>query len=239
MSYYVITIRLLVDDMCARNYKAVHFRLSCNFPEEGEEQVMTRSKLHALERWHIKNTQCSTSSSRHKSCLSRNLIKQLQSALTQTLSVTQFLTDSPSDVLLPEIISMVPHIKVIATYRDPKKWGARRLRTHGPTQLICRPELWNLPTVLHPFDIIGCLLHSTYPSDAVVSLFEYANGAHFDVFKAASEAERSMFSINKSTNVKNIEKGYRAMNTMNMQLVRKKQIPFLPINKWVLTLIRR
>jgi hypothetical protein len=46
---------------------------------------------------------------------------------------------------------------VFATLRDPIVWATRRVEQH-PNTLICRQELWNDPTVFHPFDLIGCLL---------------------------------------------------------------------------------
>lgn len=42
--------------------------------------------------------------------------------------------------------------------------------------LICRPELWDLDGVLHPFDMIGCLVvQKQNVSHAVISYREYIN----------------------------------------------------------------
>lgn len=60
---------------------------------------------------------------------------------------------------------------MFATIREPISWAMRRIEQHANT-LICREELWDEPSVFHPFDIIGCLLLKEKPEvESVISWF--------------------------------------------------------------------
>ena len=230
------------DSMCALKYKGVHFRLSCNNPDDPQSQsAESKSKRQALEQWHVMLTQCVLSSSQQQHCLSPTVLNKLRRALRDAFSVIEFFTDSPTDVIFPEIIALAPAtIKVIGTYRNPSVWAKRRLRTHGTTQLICRPELWSQPTILHPFDLLGCLLYiphsnsesSFYPSDALMTTFEYINGVSFDIFKQSSETERADFARLKGHKLDSLAKAYQLMNTVNMHLLQAREMEFLPVCLW-------
>lgn len=65
------------------------------------------------------------------------------------------LSDYPWSNFLPEILALVPDVKVLQTLRDPVEWAKRRLQHHNPK--ICHVDLHGSPLIRHPFDIIGCL----------------------------------------------------------------------------------
>jgi hypothetical protein len=219
------------DSMCQYDYKGVHFRLSCNYPADVPKKTI--AKRQALEQWHVMITQCVLSFSQKKSCQSQRMLNKLKIALVDALSVIEFITDSPTDVIFSELIAIAPKIQVVGTYRNPTAWAKRRSRTHT-TQLICRPELWSHPTILHPFDLLGCLQHSntTFPSSALMSIFEYLHGVDLDTFRQSSEQQRGVFALEKGHDVKQIEKAYQLMNIMNLRLLQDRHIQFLPICLW-------
>ena len=65
------------------------------------------------------------------------------------------LSDYPWSNFLPEILALVPDVKVLQTLRDPVDWARRRLQHHNPK--ICHVDLHRSEKTRHPFDIIGCL----------------------------------------------------------------------------------
>jgi hypothetical protein len=67
-----------------------------------------------------------------------------------------FLTDDPLAQLIQDVLTIVPNISVLSTIRDPVIWARRRKEQHMDA-VICHPDLWTFPGVLHPFDFIGCL----------------------------------------------------------------------------------
>ena len=221
----------IYDAMCDHKYKSVHFRLSCNYDSESDYVLQKRQ---ALEMWHVMLTRCVLSSSRKNHCRSDTILKKLRSALLDALPVINFITDSPTDVIFPEIAAIYPEtVRVICTYRNPHTWAKRRLRTHGTTQLICRPELWAHGAVLHPFDIVGCLLYNTtFPFDVLTTTFEFINGVDFDTFKTLSDSQRKAVALARGNSVQRLEKAYRLLNTVNYRIIQAKNLQFLPICLW-------
>lgn len=219
------------DSMCEYNYKSVHFRLSCNYQNDTSPEV--KAKRSSLEQWHVKTTRCVLSSSSKQGCETKQILAKLRKALEETLSVVDFITDSPTDVLLSEILAYIPQIKVIGTYRHPGSWAKRRMRTHGTTQLICRPELWSDPSILHPFDIIGCLqVSSAFPKDTLMTLFEYVNGVTFDSYKKLSKKEKIGVTSQRGHDISVVEKAYQQMNTVNLKLIHATDMQYLQLCLW-------
>jgi hypothetical protein len=222
----------IYDTMCEMQYRSVHFRLSCNFPKDISQSYVT--KRQSLEVWHVSTTQCILSTSRKKHCLVQSILNKLRKALVDSISVAEFMTDSPLDVIFPEIVAYVSNIKVVGTYRSPKVWAKRRFKTHGHTQIICRPQIWSDKSVLHPFDLVGCLLlhPSGYATDALMTSFEYINGINFTIFKGSSEFERNLYRQQNGSDIGTLEKAYQTMNSVNMQLVHAMHMSFVPICLW-------
>jgi len=221
----------IYDQMCELKYDSVHFRLVCNF--QSELSSVDKSKRQALESWHVTTTQCVLSSTRKKRCSVQEIVGKLSQAVVDTLSEVEFITDSPMDVVFPEIMAHVPSVKVVGTYRSPKAWAKRRVKTHT-TQLICRPELWNDPLVLHPFDVVGCLQRNSggFATDSLMTLFEYINGVNFTTFKQSTELERSEYLRQYGNDISMVEAAYQAMNTVNRDLAVAAHADFLPICLW-------
>lgn len=215
------------DSMCLYKYQGVHFRLSCNFPDDMSRK--NKSKRQALEQWHVLLTRCVLSSSLKVGCQPSVLLDKLRGALVDTLSVIEFLTDSPTDVLFSEIINLAPEAKVVGTYRNPRTWAKRRVRTHS-TQLVCRSELWVEPTVLHPFDVVGCLQLKRSLDESLMTVFEFLHGVDFDAFKKMSQDKRKGFSAER--NIFKIELAYQWMNTANRRLLQARHMPFLAVCLW-------
>mmetsp|Transcript_24533 Transcript_24533/g.36108 ORF Transcript_24533/g.36108 Transcript_24533/m.36108 type:complete len:198 (+) Transcript_24533:70-663(+) len=124
--------------------KALHFSDSCNSDASNRNKLLT---------WYNHLTKCAVN--KKNQCTCDQALNSLTPRLDSILTTFEAISDTPVDMLFPEIYSSANTVSVVATLRDPIAWARRRLEQH-PNTLICRPELWQA-SVLHPFDVVGCL----------------------------------------------------------------------------------
>ena len=69
------------------------------------------------------------------------------------ISRVDALMDVPYVNFLPELIALVPHVKLTNTVREPRVWASKRLFEHRGSDLVCRPPapstFYNLGTCLN------------------------------------------------------------------------------------------
>lgn len=137
-----------------------------------------------------------------RSTLEKRVLSNLVKQMLLEHHGGSYWTDTPVSEIFMDLIGLRPWKFVMATYRNPSEWAARRLAEHNQG-LICHPSLWDSPVVFHPFDIIGCLEARDFVKDAFLPI--------------------------KQISSTNLERAFIKMNTRNAYEALHRNIPFLPI----------
>ena len=135
-------------------WKSTHWSMSCNADNDRAN-------------WFKFIDNCIQQQSRTVECSSARTLEVIEENLVWAVDHMHTLSDYPYSNFLPELLALAPNVTVLQTVRDPVEWSKSRVAKHNPK--ICREELHALPSVRHPFDLVGCLRHRTYVHEALVT----------------------------------------------------------------------
>lgn len=142
---------------------SLHFRRICH-----------STASNPLMHWYTHVVRCASSVTPIAVCQSGHLLSRLQLALQRVATTMTFVTDSPIDGIFTELLAASPQAAILNSCRDPATWAQRRMYGHS-NAIICAHRHWNY--ILHPFDYIGCLQHSTSAAEAFVTLQDFVNAS--------------------------------------------------------------
>lgn len=129
-----------VHDVLSGNYfgnKAAHY----NTPTAEAIKLI----LHCIDRKYSQTSRC----------LSANVLEKLARYTRESIEKYNLISDSPMSHLFVDILLAVRDISGIVTLREIDEFTRRRYDLHK--EAICKPQLWQHPKVLHPFDWTACL----------------------------------------------------------------------------------
>jgi hypothetical protein len=69
-------------------------------------------------------------------------------------------SNTPMNWLLGVMYLLNPKVKNVLTLKHPTTWAVYRTKDYVKDrnpELLCAPKYWDMPNLLHPFDILGCL----------------------------------------------------------------------------------
>mmetsp|Transcript_18826 Transcript_18826/g.31524 ORF Transcript_18826/g.31524 Transcript_18826/m.31524 type:complete len:323 (-) Transcript_18826:294-1262(-) len=136
--------------LCNDFKNSIHFYGDCAGEDVFGDTVLTFRKL----------GQCAIQqkTSDNFFCNSTLLRQNLVSSTTNALLRFEAVGDTPMQWFAAMISSWVPELAIIITVRDPDDWVAKRRHFHSShPDILCHPQYWDHPSLLHPFDIYACL----------------------------------------------------------------------------------
>jgi hypothetical protein len=155
--------RTIYSILCEQKFKSFHYRNSCNNKQRRHMSI----SVSFTQLW-----ECINNSSMYfnEECKSINIINNMHESMIHDMKTWRFMSDTPIDSLFPYMYSMTDknNIHTINTFRDPDAWITRRLQEHE--FVFCKKHLWDMESVMHPFDILNCLNHSEYAFESITKL---------------------------------------------------------------------
>eukprot|EP00602_Paraphysomonas_sp_CaronLab_P008758 CAMPEP_0185037650 /NCGR_PEP_ID=MMETSP1103-20130426/32373_1 /TAXON_ID=36769 /ORGANISM="Paraphysomonas bandaiensis, Strain Caron Lab Isolate" /LENGTH=275 /DNA_ID=CAMNT_0027575727 /DNA_START=154 /DNA_END=978 /DNA_ORIENTATION=- len=146
-----------------------------------------------------------------------------------------YITDDPVRGFFSELLVLSPQAGIAMTFREPTSWLHSRI-SHHPGVKICLPSLWDHPSVLHPYDISGCLSATGYrPAKAITNLGHYVTGQPTPFHLRRRRLEKGGPFQEKywlQDRVQELVEAYIQANTMIIYLTLASGRPFLPICLW-------
>jgi hypothetical protein len=130
-------------------------------------------------------------------CNSSNILFQLTKQTEHILTTFKFVSDTPMAALFPDLVLTVPGLLAASTYRGLDSYLKSRTKHHND-DLICNQELWDNPTILHPFDIVACLRLKNTTAEALEHVALLKSG----LFELAYKKQNSVNSIIARTHTK-------------------------------------
>jgi hypothetical protein len=210
--------REVAEVVCGRyKYSSVHFGTSCKVPPQ-----TTANAFNTIFRIQFINA-----------TKSEDMLDDIRHHMLNWIYRVDFISDDPVSKIFVEWLSVVPTLSTLFTFRDPLSWVRKRVEQH-PGVPLCHRSLWDHPSVLHPFDIIGCLQLRENARDAIVTTYEYLLDERF-IPNTKMTIKTQDINKNKTQyeiRLKEFENAYIKMNTVNVMAALLSKSDIHPICLW-------
>jgi hypothetical protein len=93
-------------------------------------------------------------------CNSTKFIQEILSGMQFITREYEAYSNTPMSWLLGVMYLLNPKVKNVLTLKHPTTWAVYRTKDYVKDrnpELLCAPKYWDMPNLLHPFDILGCL----------------------------------------------------------------------------------
>jgi hypothetical protein len=143
------------DIFCENNLHAViNYKFGCRF------QNRMKSPFYDTYRRMLQCTRYQNSNEFEPACNSTVFIEDIISGMQFIMREYEAYSNTPMSWLLGVMVILNPRLKGIMTLKHPITWALYRskdyVKDRNP-ELLCAPKYWDMPNLLHPFDILGCL----------------------------------------------------------------------------------
>lgn len=148
--------------LCKSGFNAIHFYGDCNGAWVFDDTVNTFKALGncAVQKKNEDNFFCNST------LLQESIIFSTSNALRY-----EAIGDTPMQWFAPMIASWVPDLAIVLTVRDPNEWVAKRRHFHSSNpDMMCHPNYWNEPSLVHPFDLYSCLSFDEDASKVIIDM---------------------------------------------------------------------
>jgi hypothetical protein len=93
-------------------------------------------------------------------CNSTKFIHEMLAGMQFITREYEAYSNTPMNWLLGVMYLLNPKVKNVLTLKHPTTWAVYRTKDYVKDrnpELLCAPKYWDMPNLLHPFDILGCL----------------------------------------------------------------------------------